>query len=126
MTHDEMIAVIQADRDGKTVEMRNGDAWREKTPSDPFWFTGNWEYRIKPTPKRVQLTRDDIPPGTVIAVRGLAKSEWAMVLGTDSGAVWFLSTSGTTVQVTYGRLANDYVYWPPGATKWLPCYKEQS
>ena len=48
MTHDEMIAILEAERDGKTVECRAKaiGAWIEKTHIgiDP----GQFDYRIKP------------------------------------------------------------------------------
>lgn len=52
MTHDEMIAVIQAHKDGKSILFRvidsNGN-WMESNPSFDF---SNYEYRIKPEPPK--------------------------------------------------------------------------
>jgi len=52
MTHNEMIAVIQADRDGKEVEWRptGAERWRLATP---LWDFDTCEYRIKPEPKAI-------------------------------------------------------------------------
>lgn len=51
MTHDEMIAVITAHKEGKAIE------WRSSCSSkwlvlgcNPTWNFGQYEYRIKPTP----------------------------------------------------------------------------
>jgi hypothetical protein len=50
MTHDEMIAVIAAHRDGKTVQCkyRNGSVWKDV--QNPAWSFGSFDYRIKPEP----------------------------------------------------------------------------
>ena len=51
MTHDEMIAVIKAHRDGKSIQSRSrnstDDSWYlcERTPT---WNFGAYDYRVKP------------------------------------------------------------------------------
>lgn len=52
MTHDEMIAILEAERDGKEVECRgrNGKYWNPKNHKG-IWPC-NYEYRIKPQPLR--------------------------------------------------------------------------
>jgi hypothetical protein len=55
MTHDEMIAVIQAHKDGKVIQFRPRivrDEWMTKPKGvAPSWNFDNTEYRIKPIPK---------------------------------------------------------------------------
>jgi hypothetical protein len=49
MTRDEMITVLQADKDGKVIQCRhlyNDDEWADSLI--PCWNFGNFEYRIKP------------------------------------------------------------------------------
>ena len=50
MTHDEMIAVIQAHKDGKTIQARNRDigVWDDV---DPIWRFDSCDYRVKPEPR---------------------------------------------------------------------------
>lgn len=61
MTHDEMIAVIQAHKEGKLIEMhpkdRRGNHWmiREK----PTWNFEECLYRVKPEPKVIPWTIKD-------------------------------------------------------------------
>ena len=60
MTHDEMIVVIAAHRDGKEIEARHrrsiNPAWQPFTKDEnPHWDTWTWDYRIKPEPR---LPRD--------------------------------------------------------------------
>ena len=51
MTHDEMIAVIQAHKDGKTIESRargiGGAKWVTLN-EEPSWQFSEYDYRIKP------------------------------------------------------------------------------
>ena len=53
MTHDEMIAVIAAHRDGEAIQIRgHGDSpWTEVQDGDsPRWLFALCDYRIKPEP----------------------------------------------------------------------------
>jgi hypothetical protein len=52
MTHDEMIAVITAHRDGKKVEFRRNGDDRWGVVDDPVWDFALGEYRIKPEPPK--------------------------------------------------------------------------
>ena len=52
MTHDEMIAVITAEKEGKVIEQLNyvRNTWSIKPASQPFNFCAHG-YRIKPEPR---------------------------------------------------------------------------
>lgn len=62
MTHDEMIAVLQAMKENKKLQYRHiadtGDTWHDRiaTPADPPDFS-RYEYRIKPEPCEYWLLR---------------------------------------------------------------------
>ena len=82
MTTQEQIAIMQAFVDGKQIEVRttSNRPW-EKTRS-PNW---NWlccEYRIKPSPKWVPRTINDLPKGGPLWVRdvstpnNMAHAQW--------------------------------------------------
>lgn len=51
MTHDEMIAVIQAHQRGKKIQRRNlfGHDWHDT--DNPMWSFDAFEYRVKPEMK---------------------------------------------------------------------------
>ena len=49
MTHDEMIAVIQAHRDGKAIQYRHKCSEWSPAPQ-PNWNFSAYDYRIKPEP----------------------------------------------------------------------------
>ncbi len=55
MTHDEMIAVIQAQKDGKPIQRRFNGAgsfpWEDFKVGD-YWNFTDWDYRINPEEKK--------------------------------------------------------------------------
>ena len=51
MTHDEMIAVLVAHRDGKVIQREDKDTWR--FAPNPTWNFGSYNYRVKPEPRVV-------------------------------------------------------------------------
>jgi hypothetical protein len=54
MTHDEMIEVIQAHKDGKAIEVFTDDNWREMDRK-PSWQFDSYHYRVKSYPKEYWL-----------------------------------------------------------------------
>ena len=57
MTHDEMIAVIAAHRDGKTLQVSNCGKWRDCGPGERLMdiiadIAGGDTFRVKPEPRR--------------------------------------------------------------------------
>ena len=52
MTYDEMIAVIQAHKDGKKIQVksRKNDVWYSSFNNQPSWNFSEFEYRVKPKP----------------------------------------------------------------------------
>jgi len=50
MTHDEMIAVIQAHKDGKTIQ-HYVNGWVDKPYEMPSFNFGDYIYRVKPEPR---------------------------------------------------------------------------
>lgn len=56
MTHDEMIAVIAAHRDGKVIqyiEKGTSDTWADCINNSPVWDFYHYNYRIEPEPRVV-------------------------------------------------------------------------
>jgi hypothetical protein len=60
MTHDEMIEVIQAHKDGKVIQLRSMQGDWIDVPRTPDWDFPNIIYRPKPEPKEYWL----VPYGT--------------------------------------------------------------
>lgn len=69
MTHDEMIAVIQADKEGKRIQLsRKGlNAWITIIAKNPQFNFELYDYRIKPEP--LVLWAAFYPDGGLQAVR---------------------------------------------------------
>lgn len=57
MTHDEMIGVIQAHKDGKAIQYRNiwHHVWDDCVGNNPKWAFNNTAYRIKPEPREPRV-----------------------------------------------------------------------
>ena len=51
-TLDEKIKVMQAYKNGKTIEYKEGREKNWKTTNTPAWDWYNWDYRIKEEPKK--------------------------------------------------------------------------
>ena len=51
-TLDEKIKIMQAYKDGKTIEYKEGREKKWKTTTTPVWDWYNWDYRIKEEPKK--------------------------------------------------------------------------
>ena len=92
-TIDEMLAVIQAHKDGNQIQYwysqygnfaENG-TWENCAGSPEFNF-GGCIYRVKPTPKKVPLTQEDIPLDRLVWLkRGVTGSVQLIVLVAPSG-----------------------------------------
>lgn len=52
MTHDEMIAVIKAHKEGKRIQYNDDGQWRDCPGNDPGWYFGSISYRVKPEPPK--------------------------------------------------------------------------
>ena len=55
MTHDEMIEVIQAHKNGKVIQVRTAPSALWCTTIVPNWNFGFLEFRVKPQPKEYWL-----------------------------------------------------------------------
>lgn len=82
MTHDEMIAVIRAHKDGRQIQWNAGrtDSWYDC--ETPCWGFANCSYRIKPgapQPREFRIAVDE--NGYVICGREIS------LMSTDTGGV---------------------------------------
>jgi len=55
MNHDEMIEVIQAHKDGKTIQLRHKNQPKWVDFSKPLWNFDNTDYRVKPEPREFYI-----------------------------------------------------------------------
>ena len=60
MTHDEMIAVIHAHKDGRHIQFQKKDLSFCDVPDNrPYWNFANEIYRVKPEPRSLWVVKDD-------------------------------------------------------------------
>lgn len=67
MTHDEMIAVIQAAKDGKQIQCRDKIHKQWCDSLSPVWDFHTYDCRVKPEPRRVWVRFNAI--GGVLAAK---------------------------------------------------------
>jgi hypothetical protein len=103
MTHDEMIAVIQAHKDGKAIQYRFmvKDGWIKA--STPNWNFSELAFRVKPEPKEYWLV--PYADGTGLEVFEAEPDKTYAALNSYSSDA--LDFSGTIHVVTIEELTND-------------------
>lgn len=119
MTHDEMIAVIAAHRDGKAIEYRYSNRGEWNKVKLPHWDFAAFQFRVAPEPKRVPLGPEDFPPGTVVRVPLISEALWVAILFPTKDGLKLADGDFWSFQYL--------MHWQrllPGTTEWLPCWKE--
>lgn len=127
MNYDEMIAVIQARKEGKKIEFDRYTGKWSPLPSDHAFNFSSFVYRIKPTPEpkhKVPLGPADFPPGTVIRNSAMTADTWQLVLSTSVVGVIIAYTDKPDTLYYSALLHYDYQRSPDGGKTWLPCYLE--
>ncbi|HEY6073922.1 MAG TPA: hypothetical protein VIV15_11125 [Anaerolineales bacterium] len=119
MTHDEIIAVIQAHKDGKHIELREKHDFGEWKPvCRPEWDFRDYDYRVKPEPKIAPLDPEDVPPGT--AVRWQCES-WCMVVDRSKIGV---RLCGRNKVLSWEEMVREWQFSTDNGKTWKPCFKE--
>lgn len=123
-----LLPILQAIIEGKHVEIdvnynsEYGPVWVLWAPNRT-WPVPAGEYRIKPEPKRVPLTAEDVPPGSVFRSSKPRESEdaavWFVPLGIVARGICLL---GNKV-LLWHELETRYEIRRPGED-WKPCHKE--
>jgi hypothetical protein len=118
MTTQEKIAVMQADVDGKQIQYYNDNTWMDISNGEAIWTWDLCDYRIKPEPKRVPLTADDIPPVCWICSPSCGWSYLVHAVVNDG-----VHIPGQSTVITWDALKDLFNYSTDRKT-WKPCYKE--
>jgi len=112
----ELLPVMQAYAEGKKIEYRSRrvkEPWQESR--DPA-FHDDYEYRIAPEHKKIPLTMEDIPPGSVISIHN--EDRYLITSWKDDGF-----TASNNIKYYFNRLLDsDTKILRPGGT-WEPCWK---
>ena len=56
MTHEEMIAVIQAHKEGKAIEVTGAGIDEWTVANSPLWDFNKYRYRVKRAPREIYLS----------------------------------------------------------------------
>jgi hypothetical protein len=115
----EKIAVMQAAERGEMIQIWDGGDWVDCP--DPTWDWRRCDYRIKPTPKRLPLGPEDVPPGSV--VRRCGDPEW-LWRGICPDSVNGILVRSTASHVSFKELMDNYIISRDGGKTWEPCWKE--
>ena len=125
-TIDEILTVVQAHKDGNQIQYwysqygnfaENG-TWENCAGSPEFNF-GGCIYRVKPTPKKVPLTREDIPLDRPVWIKH-TDGELDLIIGINDTCVrsWYTSYSYESLYTRGCSISFD------GGKTWQPCEKE--
>jgi len=123
-TSDEMLAVVQAHKEGKQIQYwysQDGNFFETGTWEDcagnPVFNFGCYIYRVKPEPKKVPLAYADIPLDRPVWITSQLK-DVEQVIGVDKLGVtthrsWTPFDGMQHVSITFD-----------GGKTWKPCWKE--
>ena len=102
----EAIRVMQAYVDGKEVELRVGDEWKQTFTPLWQWYIGT--YRIKPTTVLRPWTADEVPLGAWMRSKSVQYDKWIIV---------HLQYSSRNRE----EWLDKYEHSIDGGKTWLPC-----
>jgi len=110
---------VQRWRDGEWVDSAANAKWNcdVLSPSLP--------YRRKPTPKRVTLGPDDVPPGSIVRANIGSKDGWCSIGAVVRDQVSVVRSIDIQTQ-TYAELMEWWEISRDGGKTWKPCWKESS
>lgn len=117
MTHDEMIAIIQAHKEGKRIECKFinfPDEW--EFVDTPKWNFESCNYRIAPTPKLRPWRPEEVPVGAQLRCITDHTIRY-MITGCSSSYVWITMDC----KPHYKNMLDTYEHSLDNGRTWLPC-----
>ena len=121
MTCDQLIKLCEAKKAGKVIQFKNCGDLNWIVSDFPHCFDPmRGQYRIKPEPKRVPLSFNDIPP-----VCWIKKSVdvFRLVVETTVFGVRMGTLGG---ELTFVDMAKQGWQYSTDRKNWKPCWKEQT
>ena len=125
-TIDEILTVVQAAKDGKQIQywysqygnFAEDGTWINCVDAPVFNFS-DYIYRVKPEPKKVPLTREDIPLDRPVWIKH-TDGELDLIIGINDTRVrsWYTSYSYESLYTRGCSISFD------GGKTWQPCWKE--
>lgn len=115
MTHDEMIAVIQAHKDGKKIQAANlhRTCWADEP--NPSWNFQFYRYREAPTPTLRPWKPQEVPVGALLRPKQ-GSCVW-MIVGKSDEELCFSQKSRCSF--IYSMLSHEHSL--DNGKTWLPC-----
>lgn len=125
----ELLPILQAYARGEAIQTR----WRQtEHGASPDWWDptsgsdllqgmarGNFEFRIKPVPKQIPWTADDVPPVCWLRHGALDFNTHHMVVRTGQEGIILVNVG----PIRWATLASHWHYSTDRKT-WKPCTKE--
>lgn len=124
-TLDEMIAVMQAAKDGKAIEWRRGIGNSDWECSTPAWNWNVCDYRIKPEPKLRPWKPEEVPVGALVRRKCYRFAHNLIISRDDGGAFGFIEDNTGLKWIDKG-LHGDFEFSTDGGKTWKPCGVEES
>lgn len=130
MNTGKMRAVMLAADEGKRIEYceRGNSQW--KWAPCPYWDWNNYDYRVKPEPKRVPRTMDDLPEGGALWVRKIGNSAMRAVTEIHGDRVFWAKGDVVSLCAFERGMAllscDEPLEISADRKTWLPWWKEVS
>lgn len=124
MTHDEIIAVITAHKNGAEIESRSkttrcyDSSWWVPDPA-PSWSFRDRDYRVKPQPKLRPWKPEEVPVGAQI--RNNMKTWVALIIGRNSTSVVTPVFNSYPDCGSFEEALKKYEHSTDGGVTWKPC-----
>lgn len=116
----ELLPVIQAFAEGKTIQYRFGGTGDWQDCSAYVEFVNGGVYRIKPEPKWRMWTAKEVPVGGRLVVP-VSEHPIIVARGLDyQGRLWVLYPTASSVSLQEVRLGTSRWYWPHDPSKTFP------
>ena len=123
---DEMIAVMQAARDGKRIEclyLRRSDSEWIHVQAHPLWNWEMFDYRVKPEPKLRPWKPEEVPVGALYKFG----DHISIIISATSTRLFFCDSGGVIAWNYFdaGCLSEKSSYSLDGGKTWKPCGVEE-
>lgn len=131
MTHDEMIAVIQAHKEGNRIEYCEVGYGMLTIPTDwvpantPIWDFRHYAYRVAPEPKLRPWKPEEVPVGALVALKH-DERRFGKSLITHCNGIMVWTGFKPMSPVTLESLLEEMVYSTDGGKTWKPCGVEEA
>lgn len=121
MTEDEIIAVVQAHKDGKKIECKDKNKICNifEVTDNPIWDFPNYDYRIAPTPVLRPWKPEEVPVGA--QVRAKDASWTCLIIGKNCDDFCTPIFNDKNECHSFREALEDMEHSLDNGKTWLPC-----